>query len=66
MPRNEEQVYKPNSVPRVKSDSLNLVERGRLEIGVAIIHLVQLLPVGSSDLPGGRSESKSASGGQPY
>ena len=28
------------------------------EIGVAIIHLVQLLPVGSSDLPGGRSRFK--------
>jgi len=41
---------------------------------VAIIHLVQLLPVGSSDLPGGRSSFlnlktqilKSALGGQPY
>jgi len=33
---------------------------------VAIIHLVQPLPTGSSDLPGGRSEPKFASGGQPY
>jgi len=33
---------------------------------VAIIHLVQPLPTGSSDLPGGRSEPKSASGGQPF
>jgi len=33
---------------------------------VAIIHLVQPLPAGSSDLPGGRSGPKSASGGQPY
>jgi len=32
---------------------------------VAIIHLAQPLPAGSSDLPGGRSGSKSASGGQP-
>jgi len=32
---------------------------------VAIIHLVQPLPAGSSDLPGGRSEPKFASGGQP-
>jgi len=32
---------------------------------VAIIHLVQPLPAGSSDLPGGRSGPKSASGGQP-
>src|ERR1051325_4614100 len=32
---------------------------------VAIIHLVQPLPAGSSDLPGGRSEPRSASGGQP-
>ncbi len=37
----------------------------KTEIGVAIIHLVQLLPVGSSDLPGGRS-SFTASGGQPF
>lgn len=37
----------------------------RLEIGVAIIHLVQLLPVGSSDLPGGRSRL-TALGGQPF
>ena len=34
--------------------------------GVAIIHLVQPLPAGSSDLPGGRSEPKFALGGQPY
>src|SRR6185369_17919754 len=34
-------------------------------IEVAIIHLVQPLPAGSSDLPGGRSEPKFASGGQP-
>ena len=47
-----EQVYKPNSV-------LRLIE-------VAIIHLVQPLPAGSSDLPGGRSGPKSASGGQPF
>jgi len=33
-------IYKPNSVSR--------------RIGMAIIHLAQLLPVGSSDLPGGR------------
>ena len=33
---------------------------------MAIIHLVQPLPAGSSDLPGGRSEPKSASGGQPF
>jgi len=32
---------------------------------VAIIHLVQPLPAGSSDLPGGRSGPKSTSGGQP-
>ena len=37
-----EQVYKPNSV-------------SRFSIEMAIIHLVQLLPDGSSDLPGGRS-----------
>jgi len=37
-----EQVCKPNSVLR--------------SIEVAIIHLVQPLPAGSSDLPGGRSE----------
>src|SRR5262245_25675 len=51
-PANAEQVYKPNSVlqPRVEA---------------VIIHLVQPLPAGSSDLPGGRSGSKSASGGQP-
>jgi len=36
-----EQVYKPNSVLRI--------------IEAAIIHLVQPLPAGSSDLPGGRS-----------
>jgi hypothetical protein len=36
----EEQVCKPNSVSR--------------RIGMAIIHLGQLLPNGSSDLPGGR------------
>ena len=35
-------------------------------IEVAIIHLVQPLPAGSSDLPGGRSEPKFASGGQPF
>jgi len=35
------------------------------QIGVAIIHLAQLLPAGSSDLPGGRS-SFTASGGQPF
>jgi hypothetical protein len=46
-----EQVCKPNSV-------LRLIE-------VAIIHLVQPLPAGSSDLPGGRSGPKSTSGGQP-
>ena len=40
-PAISEQVYKPNSV-------LRLLE-------VAIIHLVQPLPAGSSDLPGGRS-----------
>src|SRR6185295_15318715 len=34
-------------------------------VEVAIIHLVQPLPAGSSDLPGGRSEPKFASGGQP-
>ena len=34
--------------------------------GVAIIHLVQLLPVGSSDLPGGRSSFATTSGGQPW
>ena len=51
-PANAEQVCKPNSV-------LRLLE-------VAIIHLVQPLPAGSSDLPGGRSGSKSASGGQPW
>ena len=50
-PAISEQVYKPNSVLR--------------SIEVAIIHLVQPLPAGSSDLPGGRSEPKSASGGQP-
>jgi len=33
---------------------------------VAIIHLVQPLPPGSSDLPGGRNEPKLASGGQPF
>ena len=32
---------------------------------MAIIHLAQPLPAGSSDLPGGRSGPKSASGGQP-
>jgi len=32
---------------------------------VAIIHLAQPLPAGSSDLPGGRRRPKSASGGQP-
>ena len=47
-----EQVCKPNSVLR--------------SIEVAIIHLVQPLPAGSSDLPGGRSESKPASGEQPF
>ena len=36
------------------------------EIGMAIIHLGQSLPIGSSDLPGGRSGPKSASGGQPW
>jgi hypothetical protein len=41
-PANTEQVYKPNSVLRS-------------EIEAAIIHLVQPLPAGSSDLPGGRS-----------
>jgi len=40
-PANVEQVCKPNSVLRI--------------IEVAIIHLVQPLPAGSSDLPGGRS-----------
>ena len=48
-----EQVCKPNSVLRFQTE-------------VAIIHLVQPLPAGSSDLPGGRSGSKSASGGQPF
>ncbi len=33
---------------------------------MAIIHLAQPLPAGSSDLPGGRSGPKSASGGQPW
>ena len=37
---NHEQVCKPNSVSR--------------RIGMAIIHLGQSLPAGSSDLPGGR------------
>jgi len=51
-PAKTEQVCKPNSVLR-------------FEIEVAIIHLVQPLPAGSSDLPGGRSEPRFASGGQP-
>ena len=51
-PANAEQVCKPNSV-------LRLIE-------AAIIHLVQPLPAGSSDLPGGRSGWRSASGGQPF
>src|SRR6266550_3546135 len=41
-PSEVEQVCKPNSVSRC------------FRVGMAIIHLVQLLPVGSSDLPGGR------------
>jgi hypothetical protein len=41
-PANTEQVYKPNSVLRSETEA-------------AIIHLVQPLPAGSSDLPGGRS-----------
>ena len=48
-----EQVCKPNSVLRFPE--------------AAIIHLAQPSPVGSSDLPGGRSmfSKKHASGGQP-
>jgi len=41
-PSEVEQVYKPNSVSRC------------FRVGMATIHLVQPLPVGSSDLPGGR------------
>ena len=46
-----------------------------ISLGMAIIHLAQLLPVGSSDLPGGRSKvqikikdlkSHLALGGQPW
>ena len=48
-----EQVCKPNSVLQAEPE-------------VAIIHLAQPLPAGSSDLPGGRSGPKSASGGQPW
>src|SRR5689334_6506107 len=50
-PANTEQVYKPNSVLQ-SPGSLP-----RYETEVAIIHLAQPLPAGSSDLPGGRSES---------
>jgi len=46
-----EQVYKPNSVFR--------------RCGTAIIHLGQSLPIGSSDLPGGRIPIAQDSGGQP-
>ena len=51
----EEQVCKPNSVPRL------------FRVGVAIIHLAHSSPNGSSDLPGGRSapDDRHASGGQP-
>jgi hypothetical protein len=45
------QVCKPNSVPE--------------GIGTAIIHLAQLLPVGSSDLPGGRSRRSRDRTGRP-
>lgn len=46
-----EQVYKPNSVPRLRSQIGDLKSQSE----VAIIHLAQPLPAGSSDLPGGRS-----------
>jgi hypothetical protein len=51
-PANTEQVCKPNSVSRL--------------VGMAIIHLVQPLPTGSSDLPGGRIPIYRDSGGQPF
>ena len=60
------------SLLSVKTNTLQLRNRSisRIlyfdRIEVAIIHLVQPLPAGSSDLPGGRSEPKFASGGQPF
>src|ERR1044072_1166566 len=51
-PANAEQVCKPNSV-------LRLLE-------VAIIHLVQPLPTGSSDLPGGVANRSSLRAGSPF
>ena len=58
----EKLVCKPNSVPQ----SQNLrSEISDPKIGVAIIHLAQSLPTGSSDLPGGRIPSNRDLGGQP-
>ena len=50
-----------------KSVSRILYSGCKFEIGVTIIHLAQLLPVGSSDLPGGRSPEKSGlRAGSPF
>jgi len=58
----EKLVCKPNSVPQSQSLRSEISDP---KIGVAIIHLAQSLPTGSSDLPGGRIPSNRDLGGQP-